>query len=107
MSTQPTASAIDTGIQDAVQLGEEATATLREKAGQLRERASELLHEGMERAKANPYAAAAVVGGVAVTAAAAAYGGVKLSQRHAAKADAHADAIDPASIPEAIQPTSF
>lgn len=100
MTTQST---IDTGIQNALELGEEATSTLREKAGHLRDRASELLQEGIDRARANPYAAAAVVGGVAVTAAAAVYGGTKLSQRHAAKTDA----IDPASLPEAIPTASL
>lgn len=49
----------------------------------VRERAGLMFNDGRERAKASPYAAAAIAGGVVATAAAAIYGGTKLAQSYA------------------------
>ena len=57
--------------------GEPSTAqTLRDKAGDLREKASSLIQDGVDYVKNNPGTTAAVVGGVAATAAAAVAGTV-------------------------------
>lgn len=48
----------------------ESGATLAERASELKERAGGLLQNGVEAVKANPGAAAAIVGGVAAAAAA-------------------------------------
>ena len=59
----------------------------------IRERAGVMFSDGRERAKAHPYAAAAIAGGVAATAAAAIYGGAKLAQSYS-ESRAHPRAAD-------------
>lgn len=78
-----------------------------ERAGELREKAGELLQSGVELAKERPYATAAVVGGVAATAAAAVYGGTRIAQARAAGKTGEDDpitddVIDPLRVPDAI-----
>jgi|GEM_PF-4021717 len=65
---------------------DDKTATLRDRADAVRGKADELMHRGAEFAKEKPYVTAAVVGGLAATAAAAVYGGTKLYNQSNGKA---------------------
>lgn len=71
---------------------DDAATSLRDRADAVRGKADDLMHRGAEFAKEKPYVTAAVVGGLAATAAAAVYGGTKLYNQSNGKADANGKA---------------
>lgn len=101
MNEDPIIPAANRSVMTPQEKGAALRADIIDRAGELREQANELLHQAVDFARQRPYATAAIVGGVAATAAAAVYGGTRLAAHRTTEFEddeldlAHAPVITP------------